>query len=59
MGERRIEMEMDEKLHELKLYTHRLKSLLDNPHPGLITWCMAVGRAVELIVKWWEREESK
>lgn len=42
-----------ENLEELKARVNRLKGLLDDPHPGLGTWAMAYGKAMQAISDFW------
>jgi hypothetical protein len=53
---------LPQELEILKNEVDRLKSLLDNPEPGLVTWCLFVNKRVEAIVNWWNpttKPESK
>lgn len=50
-GVREFKMTLDERIQELKQKACRLNSLLDDPHPGLATWMIAVGRAIDDIAE--------
>lgn len=49
---------MGKNLAELKVHVDRLKHLLDDPQPGLITWCTMFGRTIESIANWWNKEDK-
>ncbi len=38
---------------ELKNAVHRLDAMLQDPHPGLSTWCQIYGELMQAIVKFW------
>lgn len=40
-------------LEELRANVGRLKALLDDPHPGLATWCECYGRAMQAVSDFW------
>jgi hypothetical protein len=46
-------------LDRLRREVDILKRLLDDPHPGLITWNMAYARQMEKLVAFWTEEEVK
>jgi hypothetical protein len=50
---------MDPVLEQLKADVNRLKSLLDDAHPGLFTWNDAVHRLWKKIVDAWSQGERK
>ncbi len=39
---------------ELTEAVHKLDALLQDPHPGLMTWCEMYGKLMEAIVEFWE-----
>ncbi len=44
-------MTVGEQIETLKERAARLQGLLDDPHPGLATWMMMVGRALDSIAE--------
>lgn len=49
---------MDKNLAELKVHVDRLKHLLDDPQPGLVTWCLMFGKTIQSITNWWSKEDK-
>ncbi len=43
-------------LEELKGIVNRLKNLLDDPHPGLTTWCEAYGKRMQQLSDFWNAD---
>ena len=43
----------EEYLDRLLLEVNKLKSLLEDPHPGLSTWCTCYAKQMDKIVNFW------
>jgi hypothetical protein len=46
------------KIEELKELNRRLTALLDDPQPGLMSWCMALERVMSALVAGWTGENK-
>lgn len=42
------------RLDEIKALIKRLNALLDDPQPGLLTWCEAYDETMQKIIAFWE-----
>lgn len=50
---------MDELVSDLKVDAQKLNSLLDDPHPGLMTWVAALASAIEKLNQRWEQAQDR
>lgn len=46
-------------LEELRCRVRKLLALLDDPHPGLMTWQESYSQALETVAVWWETPEQR
>lgn len=44
-------------LDGLKERVNRLHSLLEDPHPGLVSWNMMLGDTMNELVEWWTEDD--
>lgn len=48
-------VELKERIVELKDHINHLKNLLDDPQPGLMSWCISYCDEMQWISKWWDQ----
>ncbi|MGR3303646.1 MAG: hypothetical protein ACUZ8I_14270 [Candidatus Scalindua sp.] len=44
-------------MEDLETHVGKLKQLLDNPHPGIATWCEAYGAEMKAISDFWTHDK--
>ena len=49
---------MIEDYEDLKTHVVKLKTLLDDPQPGLMSWNIMVGKELNTITDWWTKEDN-
>ncbi len=49
---------MNKRLEELKIEVDKLKHLLDDPQPGLASWCMLYGECMTNINNFWNQKQT-